>query len=121
MALVDNIERIVAIIGLLGGATGVLYARRARKAEVRSREVDTADQMIELMKKTYDDVLNVIRGELESIKAERENDRRENERLRKCVTRLERAIKQIATCDHRDECPIANDLHEFSTKKNDGR
>lgn len=116
----DSIERIAAIIGVLGGSAGVVgwfYARRERKADVRSKEISTADQMVDLVKKTYDEVFATYKTEREEDQQQREEERRERDKLRRCISRLERAVKAINSCPHTNECPVTTKLQEDNNDK----
>lgn len=110
-------ETVALVLGWIGTAVGfftTLYRfRRKRKAEVGSQEVATADQMVDLVKKSFEEVLALtrtenknLRDDIEALRAENEESRKENEKLRRAVARLERAIRSVALCSHRDYCPI---------------
>lgn len=94
------IEHIGAIIGyagtIMGLVTSVFYFKRAKKAEVQSKEIATADQMIDLVKKANAEVVEI--------------NRKENEKLRKSIGRLEKAVRAISTCPYRNECPVTDRL-----------
>lgn len=110
-------ETVALVLGWLGTAAGLfttLYRfRRRRKAEVGSQEVATADQMINLVKKAFEEALTLtraenkeLRSEIEALRVENEETRKENEKLHRAIARLERAIRSIALCAHRDHCPV---------------
>ncbi|MCD7963028.1 MAG: hypothetical protein LUF90_05650 [Rikenellaceae bacterium] len=94
------IEITGAVIGWLGAFTGiftsVFYFRRAKKAEVHSKEIATEDQMIELVKKANREALEI--------------NRKENEKLRRSISRLEQAVRAINSCNYRNECPVIHEL-----------
>lgn len=111
----DSMEHIATIIGVLGGsagAIGLFYARRERNADVKSKEIATADQMVDLVKKTYDEVFETYKAERVEDQQQREEERRERDKLRRCISRLERAVKAIGTCPHTNDCPVTAKLHE---------
>lgn len=108
---------VALVLGWVAAAAAIfkdLYRyRRKRKAEVGSQEVATADQMIELVKKSFEHVLELtkaenknLRDDIAALRAENEESRKENERLRRAVARLEKAIRSISLCAYRDHCPI---------------
>ena len=101
--LTDPQTLISAFAILATTITGLLYARRSRRAEARrleaeaqSREISVADQMIDLVRKASEEAYEL--------------NRRDSEKLRKAIIRLERAIREISTCDHRDSCPVTQRL-----------
>lgn len=89
------------ILALVSGAGNVYQWRRARRAEVSSREVATADQMVELVKKSFEQALTLNQKELE--------------KLRKQVAQLYRAIKAIGVCPSRASCPVTAELQSAAT------
>lgn len=108
---------VALVLGWVAAAAAIfkgLYRyRRKRKAEVGSQEVATADQMIDLVKKAFEEALTLtrnenkeLRSEIEALRLENEENRKENEKLRRAVARLERAIRSISLCTYRDHCPI---------------
>lgn len=97
--MIDHIATLAGIIGTLTATvTSVVYFRRAKRAEVQSKEITTADQMIELVKKANAEALEL--------------NRKENEKLRRSVSKLEKAIRSINICAHRSDCPVATELQE---------
>lgn len=112
--MAELVGLILGWIGTIGGLTSSLYLhRRAKRAEVGSKEVATADQMVDLVKKSFEEVLALTRAEnknlrddIEALRVENEESRKENEKLRRAVARLERAIRSVALCSYRDHCPI---------------
>lgn len=98
--MIDYLGTIVGSVGTMTGVvTSVFYFRRAKKAEVQSKEIATADQMIELVKKANAEALEI--------------NRRENEKLRRSIARLERAVRSINNCPYRIECPVTDELQNL--------
>lgn len=107
----------VALVSLL---TSVFYFKRARKAEiaakeleVKSQEIGTADEMIELVKKANAEALRIAQETAEiNRKASEENKsiaeerKKDNEKLRKTISRLTSAVRAIGACTYRDQCPV---------------
>lgn len=112
--MVELVGLILGWVGTVGGLFSSLYLhRRAKRAEVGSREVATADQMVDLVKKSFEEALTLKANEnkrllekFEEITKNNDDNKRENEKLRRAVARLERAIRSVALCSHRDHCPI---------------
>ena len=111
----ENIGVIIGIvIGAAGSISGIITSvylfRQLKRAEVRlkeyevrSKEISTADEMIDLVKKAYAELENIKRDIVESNK-------KENEKLRKIVARFERAVKAIGSCPYSDDCPVTAKL-----------
>ena len=113
----DVVQVITALTALLGVFTSVLYARRAKKAEVKTREAEArakeienrkndignAALMIELVKKANAEASEVQHNLIETLK-------KENGKFKKSVERLERAFRSIHRCPHRDNCPVYDEL-----------
>lgn len=98
--MVEQLTMIVGIIGTLTGTvTSVIYFKRAKRAEVVSKEIDTADQMIDLVKKANNEVFEL--------------NKKENEKLRKSMARLEKALRTVGTCKYYDECPVPDELQRM--------
>lgn len=81
---------------MLTSATTLYLWRRSRIAEVKSKEVATADDMVNLINKVMERALAQMS--------------KENEKLRKLVTRFERALQKTNLCPHRAICPVAEQL-----------
>lgn len=121
--ILENIGTIIslgtALVALLGS---VFYFRRARKAEVvakelgvKSQEISTADEMIELVKKAHEEAVLLARDTAENNRKTAEENRAiaeerktDNEKLRKTISKLERAIRGISVCAYRDQCPVTD-------------
>lgn len=113
----DVVQIITALTTLLGLATSVLYARRAKKAEVKAKEAEArakeienrkndignAELMIELVQKANAEALKIQQSIIDTLK-------RENEKFKKSVERLERAFNSIRRCAYRDKCPVYAEL-----------
>lgn len=82
-----------ALVGLI--SSGYLL-RKNKKLEVHSKEIATADQMIDLVKKANAEALTL--------------NKKENDKLRKSISNLERALRSITTCAHRADCPVTFEL-----------
>ena len=107
----DVVQIITALTALLGVVTSVLYARRAKKAEVKTKEAEArakeienrkndignAELMIELVKKANAEASEVWHNLIETLK-------RENGKFKKSIERLERAF--------RDNCPVYAELQD---------
>jgi hypothetical protein len=110
-----NVAEIVSgIVALTGAALSILYARRAKKAEVRAKEIENdagyignADKMIELVKKATGEAAEIQERLIETLK-------QENEKFSKTAERLERAIKSISRCPYRADCPVLDELQKQS-------
>jgi hypothetical protein len=98
-----GIEWLATIVNtlILGGS--LLYIRRERKAGVRVKEeeaekaeISNADAMVDLVKKANEMVVNTLKEE--------------NEKFRKSISKLERAIRNINRCPHRDSCPVLDGM-----------
>ncbi|MEG1937109.1 MAG: hypothetical protein RRZ64_07970 [Rikenellaceae bacterium] len=93
-------EMLTIIVGalgtLVGTVTSVFYFKRAKRAEVVSAEINTADQMIDLVKKANAEAFELIKIE--------------NSKLRKSVSRLEKVLDRVSTCKHFAECPVPKEL-----------
>lgn len=93
-------EHLIEILGAIGTFTGILSSlylwRRNRRSEVRSKEATTADQMVDLVKKSFEQALSL--------------NQREIEKLNKKITQLYRAVKAISSCPHRANCPVISEL-----------
>ena len=113
----DVVQIITALTALLGVVTSVLYARRAKKAEVKTKEAEArakeienrkndignAELMIELVKKANAEASEVQHNLIETLK-------KENGKFKKSVERLERAFRSIHRCPYRDNCPVYDEL-----------
>lgn len=106
----DVIQIITALTTLIGLVASVLYARRAKKAEVRAKEIENArdnignaDLMIELVKKANAEAGKVQQNMIDALKFE-------NEKFKGNVDRLERAFRAINRCPYRDDCPVYAEL-----------
>lgn len=106
----DILQIVTALTAIVGIVTSAFYARRAKKAEVRAKEIENerdritnADQMIELVKKANAEALAIVQSINENLK-------KENEKFQKIVLRLERAIAAIGRCAYRDTCPAYAEL-----------
>lgn len=113
----DAVQIITALTALLGVITSVLYARRAKKAEVKTKEAEArakeienrkndignAELMIELVKKANAEASEVQYGLIETL-------RKENGTFKKSVERLERAFRSIHRCPYCDNCPVYAEL-----------
>ena len=111
------VQVITALTALIGVFTSVLYARRAKKAEVKTKEAEArakeienqknnignAELMIELVKKANAEASEVQHNLIETLK-------KENGKFKKYVERLERAFRSIHRCPHRDNCPVYDEL-----------
>ena len=107
---IDYNSIISALSVLMGVIISTFYARRAKKAEVRAREIENAagyitnaDMMIELVKKANAEVAQTNEKLINTL-------REENEKTRKSIEKLERAIKRIDLCPHRNLCPVYDEL-----------
>lgn len=113
----DVVQIITALTALLGVVTSVLYARRAKKAEVKTKEAEArakeienrkndignAELMIELVKKANAEASEVQHNLIETLK-------KENGKFKKSVERLEKAFRSIHRCPYRDNCPVYAEL-----------
>ena len=113
----DAVQIITALTAFLGVITSVLYARRAKKAEVKTKEAEAraqeienrkndignAELMIELVKKANAEASEVQYGLIETL-------RKENGTFKRSVERLERAFRSIHRCPYRDNCPVYAEL-----------
>lgn len=113
----DVVQIITALTTLLGLATSVLYARRAKKAEVKAKEAEArakeienrkndignAELMIELVQKANAEAAKVQQSMIETLK-------NENAKFKKYVEKLERAFRSIHRCPYRDDCPVYTEL-----------
>ncbi len=113
----DVVQIITALTALLGVVTSVLYARRAKKAEVKTKEAEArakeienrkndignAELMIELVKKANAEASEVQHNLIETLK-------KENGKFKKSVEQLERAFRSIHRCPYRDNCPVYAEL-----------
>ncbi len=113
----DVVQIITALTALVGVITSVLYARRAKKAEVKTKEAEArakeienrkndignAELMIELVKKANAEASEVQHNLIETLK-------KENGKFKKSVERLERAFRSIHRCPYRDNCPVYAEL-----------
>ena len=104
----------VTLVGIL---TSVFFFKRARKAEIRikeyeanSKEIGTADEMIELVKKAHGEVVLMKQEISDENKRIADENKKENEKLCRYIARLEKALKSINNCPHRAECPIPDVL-----------
>lgn len=101
------------VVSLISVSGNIYLWRRARRAEVSSRELATADQMIELVKKSFEQALALNQKEIE--------------KLNRKITQLYKAIKAIGTCPHRATCPVTGELQsaaandQQSTHEYDGQ
>jgi len=107
---IDYNSIISAISVLAGLIVSTFYARRAKKAEVYAKEIENAagyiadaDKMIELVKKANAEVAQSNEKLIDTL-------REENEKTRKSIEKLERAIKRIDLCPHRNQCPVYDEL-----------
>lgn len=110
-----TIEYITALGTLIGIFTSVLFARRAKKAEVRAREIENArgninnaDLMIELVKKANAEAVEIQQHIINELK-------KENDNIKKIVSRLEKALKSINRCTYRTDCPVYPELQRDNT------
>lgn len=113
----EVVQVITALTTLIGLATSVLYARRAKKAEVKAKEAEArakeienrkndignAELMIELVQKANAEVAKVQQRMIETLK-------NENAKFKKYVEKLERALRSIHRCPYRDNCPVYTEL-----------
>lgn len=113
----DAVQIITALTTLIGLATSVLYARRAKKAEVKAKEAEArakeienrkndignAELMIELVQKANAEAAKVQQRMIETLK-------NENAKFKKYVEKLERAFRSIHRCPYRDNCPVYTEL-----------
>lgn len=94
------IAAISALVAVFTSITTLYMWKRARVAEVKSKEITTADDMVELINKVMERALAQMS--------------KENEKLRKIVARFEKAVRLISTCPNRDNCPITDQLQDNS-------
>ena len=106
----DVVQVISALTALVSVLASVLYARRAKKAEIRAKEIENrkndignAELMIELVKKANAEASEVQHNLIETLK-------KENGKFKKSVERLERAFRSIHRCPYRDNCPVYEEL-----------
>lgn len=113
----DVVQIITALTALLGVFTSVLYARRAKKAEVKTKEAEArakeienqkndiinAKLMVELVKEANAEASEVQHNLIETLKSE-------NGKFKKYVERLERAFRSIHRCPYYDNCPVYDEL-----------
>jgi Flp pilus assembly protein TadB len=106
----DVVQVISALTALVSVLASVLYARRAKKAEIRAKEIENrkndignAELMIELVKKANAEASEVQHNLIETLK-------KENGKFKKSVERLERAFRSIHRCPYRDNCPVYAEL-----------
>ena len=113
----DAVQVITALTAFLGVLTSVLYARRAKKAEVKTKEAEArakeienrkndignAELMIDLVKKANAEASEVQHNLIENLK-------KENGKFKKYVEILERAFRRIRRCPHGDNCPVYDEL-----------
>lgn len=106
-----SVNEIVSAISILSGvAVSMLYARKAKKAEVRAREIENAsgyienaDKMIKLVMEANNKAAEVQDKLLNELK-------KENEKFKNTTEVLQRAIKSITLCLYRDQCPVYDEL-----------
>lgn len=111
--MIENIGVIISNgVALAGLIASVFYFKRARKAEitakeleVKSKEIGTADEMIDLVKKAHAEALQINQDIAETNK-------KESEKLRKSIGRLERAVNAVGNCPYRSECPVTDKLRD---------
>lgn len=113
----DVMQVITAVSSAVAIFTTVLYARRAKKAEVRAKEAEVrsreienargnignAEAMIELVQKANAEAAKVQQSMIETLKTE-------NGKFKKYVEKLERAFRGIHRCPYRDNCPVYAEL-----------
>lgn len=108
----DIVQVITALTTLISISLSVLYAKKAKRAEVRAKEIENerssignADQMIELVKKANAEAAKVQQGIIEQLKTE-------NAKFKENVERFEKALLSISRCPYRDSCPVYAELQK---------
>lgn len=111
------LNAIPIIVAAVTTGYGLYQRKRAIRAEVGSKEIKTADEMIELVKKAHEEAVQLARDAAETNKkaAEEykviaEESKKDNERLRKQMSRIEKALKAVGLCDYRHQCPVTDRL-----------
>lgn len=101
-------EWITTLINAAILCSSLIYLRRGRKAEVRVKEeeaekaeISNADAMVDLVKKANEMVVNTLKEE--------------NEKFRRSIAKLEKAIRNINRCPHRDSCPALDGMQVHDT------
>ncbi len=115
-----NWNTIWPILTSLGTASGWLPAiylfRRQKKAQVVSTEATTADQMVDLVKKSFELSFENLKRDFAArekmIIDSNESLKRSNDKLCRRISSLEKAIKSIETCPYSCDCPVIKQLQD---------
>lgn len=92
---------------------GYILRRRVNQAQ-RRREVESIYKtMYEETKKSMLDLMK----EIKQLKEEQTKRDEENRKLYRAISRLERAVSLVSTCQHYDDCPVKHEL--YRQKSND--
>jgi succinate dehydrogenase/fumarate reductase flavoprotein subunit len=111
--LIQNLGQVVAsVVALAGLVTSGFYAKKARRAELRAKEIENqegyinnADLMVELVKKANAEAAEIQTKLIKELKTE-------NEKFKKTASKLEQALKKITVCMYRDQCPVYDELQK---------
>lgn len=92
---------------------GYILRRRVNQAQ-RKKEVESIYKtMYEETKKSMLDLMK----EIKQLKEEQTKRDEENRKLYRAISRLERAVSLVSTCEHYDDCPVKHEL--YRQKSND--
>lgn len=107
-----SVEFVTALGTLVGIFTTALFARRAKRAEVKAKElanardnIGNAELMIDLVKKANAEAATIHQNIIKELK-------RENEKFKKTVNRLEKALQVVNRCPYSADCPVIVELQK---------
>ncbi len=108
---------IVTSLGTVSGwlSAGYLF-RRQKRALVKSSETKTADEMVELVRKSFEISIDNIKKDFDRreqlIVESNEELKKSNDKLSRRISSLEKAIRAIEVCSYRATCPVVNELQD---------
>ena len=105
--------------GVVGFVGGWMFFRRRHRADVEMSEANTAQQMIAVLKDSY----NEARKNDAEIYEKREASwmeiikdlKQTNEKVCTRLARMEKALKEIPSCEHRAQCPVSAKLRDTAS------